>query len=201
MKQLKLDKVVEIKFSVKHPIGDYEAIPCRANIKPLNDGSLQVVDLYYTDPRHPGAEISYHSHTSLKITLADEDNDATDDIVDDAEEADEEYSDGPTPEDVDDMVVDANVESYVHNHILDILIENGLCERNVVLQLLSEYWHKNPHLRLAQIVSNAWTAHPKYRRNPEPDIQDIYYLSDDLFLEGVALLAKDEPKDQGSTQG
>jgi len=70
-----------------------------------------------------------------------------------------------------------------------------------LLSKLEEYWQARPYLRLAQIISNAWRTHPDYRKNPEPDIQDVFYFTDAKFLEGLELLTKDEPKDQGSTQG
>ena len=68
------------------------------------------------------------------------------------------------------------------------------------LEKLREYWIKYPYLRLAQIVSNAWHKHPDYRRNPEPDIQDVFYFTDEKFLESLKLL-ENESKDQGSSQG
>lgn len=64
-----------------------------------------------------------------------------------------------------------------------------------MLEKLASYWARHPYLRLAQIVSNAWRAHPDYKRNPEPDIQDIFYLTDEKFLEGLAILEKNESKD------
>lgn len=66
---------------------------------------------------------------------------------------------------------------------------------------LAAYWEEHPYLRLCQIVSNAWQSHPDYKRNPEPDIQDIFYFSDNKFLEGLEILKRaDESKDQGPTQ-
>jgi hypothetical protein len=63
---------------------------------------------------------------------------------------------------------------------------------------LGEYWMKRPYLRLGQIVSNAWQIHPDYKRNPEPDIQDIFYLSDKKLVEGLELLRANESKDSRS---
>lgn len=70
----------------------------------------------------------------------------------------------------------------------------------IALTKLEEYWSKRPYLRLAQIVSNAWQIHPDYRRNPEPDISDIFYLTNEKFVEGLKLLEENESKDQGPTQ-
>lgn len=50
------------------------------------------------------------------------------------------------------------------------------------------YWEIYPELRLGQIVSNAFRVHPSYKRNPEPEIQDIFYMSNTHFLEGLELL-------------
>lgn len=59
-----------------------------------------------------------------------------------------------------------------------------------MLEKLKSYWTSHPYLRLGQIVSNAWRIHPDYRKNPEPDIQDVFYLSDAKFIEGLKLLEK-----------
>jgi hypothetical protein len=69
-----------------------------------------------------------------------------------------------------------------------------------VIHNLTDYWEKHPYLRLCQIVTNAWHIHPDYKRNPEPDIQDIFYFTDSKFLDGLRLLDEDEPKYQGPTQ-
>lgn len=192
MKNLKVNELTEIKFQAKHPFDDGSMIICRANVKTLEDGRLEVVDMYYVDPRHPDKEVAYHSKDAVKKPTIDGDS-----VTSDTDNKDG----APTPEEVKDMAVDAYVHSHMHNHIIEILIDNNVCERHVVLSLLGAYWDKYPQLRLAQIVSNAWHIHPDYKKNPEPDIQDIFYLSDDKFLEGLELLTKDESKDQGSTQG
>jgi uncharacterized protein YihD (DUF1040 family) len=57
-----------------------------------------------------------------------------------------------------------------------------------ILDSLEIYWRKNPELRLAQIVSNAWHIHPSYKRDPEPDIQDVFYFTDNNFLQSLELL-------------
>jgi hypothetical protein len=69
-----------------------------------------------------------------------------------------------------------------------------------VLQTLKEYWMAHPYLRLAQIVSNAWRVHPDYKRNPEPDINDVFYLEDSKFLEGLKLLQENESEDKRTTE-
>jgi hypothetical protein len=83
-------------------------------------------------------------------------------------------------------------------------VENKKLEREIyiakLLDRLSEYWYKRPELRLAQIVSNAWHIHSDYRRNPEPDIQDVFYFTDAKFLEGLAALEKNESKSPRSSQ-
>ena len=63
---------------------------------------------------------------------------------------------------------------------------------SATLDALSRYWRARPHLRLCQIVSNAWHTLPEYKKNPEPEINDIYYLSDARFLEGLNCLEKEE---------
>ena len=69
-----------------------------------------------------------------------------------------------------------------------------------VLHKLAVYWEKRPELRLCQIVSNAWQIHPDYKRNPEPEINDIFYFTDSKFLSGLELLSDNESKDKGPTQ-
>ena len=68
------------------------------------------------------------------------------------------------------------------------------------LEELRKYWRSRPYLRLAQIVSNAWQMHPDYKRDPEPDIKDIYYFTDSKFLEGLQLLIDNEPKSTDSSK-
>ena len=70
-----------------------------------------------------------------------------------------------------------------------------------LIHTLASYWDEHPYLRLCQIMSNAWQAHPDYRRNPEPEIQDIFYFTDSKLLEGLEILrSSDESKDQGPTE-
>jgi hypothetical protein len=78
--------------------------------------------------------------------------------------------------------------------------ENDSKSSLIALTKLEEYWSKRPYLRLAQIVSNAWQIHPDYRRNPEPEISDIFYLTNEKFVEGLKLLEENESKDKGTTQ-
>lgn len=68
------------------------------------------------------------------------------------------------------------------------------------LLALDRYWYKHPQLRLAQIVSNAWTMLPEYRKNPEPEIQDIFYMTDSRFLEGLKMLEENERASQKPAQ-
>jgi hypothetical protein len=56
------------------------------------------------------------------------------------------------------------------------------------LEILQEYWLQRPYLRLGQIVSNAWRVLPEYSRNPEPEINDIYYLPDNRITDGLSQL-------------
>jgi len=65
---------------------------------------------------------------------------------------------------------------------------------------LREYWVERPYLRLGQILSNAWRVHPDYKRNPEPEINDIYYLTDGKFREGLLELIEDESKSSRSAK-
>lgn len=74
-------------------------------------------------------------------------------------------------------------------------------KQEAAAQALLDYWSVRPHLRLGQIVSNAFRMHPNYKRNPEPEIQDIFYMSDKHFLEGLELLKENESKDQRSSEG
>lgn len=73
--------------------------------------------------------------------------------------------------------------------------------QETVVETLQAYWSDRPHLRLGQIVSNAFRVHPSYKKNPEPEIQDIFYMSDKHFLEGLELLKENESKDQRSSEG
>lgn len=73
--------------------------------------------------------------------------------------------------------------------------------RDWTLYKLEEYWRNRPYLRLGQIISNAWQVHPDYKRNPEPEISDIFYFTNQKFIEGLRLLEENESKDQGSAQG
>ena len=70
-----------------------------------------------------------------------------------------------------------------------------------VLANLRDYWVERPYLRLAQIVSNAWQIHPDYKRNPEPEINDVFYFTNNKFIEGLELLKENESKDQRSSEG
>jgi hypothetical protein len=69
-----------------------------------------------------------------------------------------------------------------------------------LLDTLGEYWYARPHLRLAQIVSNAWQMHTDYKKNPEPDIQDVFYFTDSKLFEGIELLRQNESKGSRPTQ-
>jgi hypothetical protein len=60
------------------------------------------------------------------------------------------------------------------------------------LAALTAYWMQRPHLRLAQLVSNAWHTLPEYTQNPEPEISDIFYLPDDRLLVGLLKLEENE---------
>jgi hypothetical protein len=57
-----------------------------------------------------------------------------------------------------------------------------------LLQQLLHYWENNPHLRLGQIVVNAWRVLPQYQKNPEPEISDLFYIENDKLLEGLKQL-------------
>jgi hypothetical protein len=70
-----------------------------------------------------------------------------------------------------------------------------------VLAKLRDYWIERPYLRLAQIVSNAWQIHPDYKRNPEPEINDVFYFTNNKLIEGLELLKENESKDQRSSEG
>ena len=69
-----------------------------------------------------------------------------------------------------------------------------------MLERLRDYWYDRPYLRLSQIVSNAWYIHPDYEKNPEPEIQDVFYLTDEKFLEGLELLVKNESERPRTTE-
>ena len=69
-----------------------------------------------------------------------------------------------------------------------------------VLFALDRYWYRHPYLRLGQIVSNAWQVLPEYKRDPEPEIQDIFYMPDDRFLAGLQKLEENERNSKNPTQ-
>ena len=68
------------------------------------------------------------------------------------------------------------------------------------LTALQEYWQARPHLRLGQIVVNAWRMHTDYKRNPEPEVSDIFYLTDAKFREGLLNLIGNESKGTSVTE-
>ena len=70
----------------------------------------------------------------------------------------------------------------------------------VLLYKFMRYWEERPHLRFCQIVSNAFRIHPYYKRNPEPDINDVYYMDDVKLLEGLELLEKNESESSRTTK-
>ena len=61
-------------------------------------------------------------------------------------------------------------------------------KQSLLPKALIDYWEKNPHLRLGQIVVNAWRVTPAYKNNPEPEISDMFYISDTALLEGIEKL-------------
>lgn len=69
-------------------------------------------------------------------------------------------------------------------------------------QKLSEYWQAHPHLRLGQIVVNAWRATLAYKNNPEPEISDLFYIEDAQLLQGLEKLEElnRESSRKGPTQ-
>ena len=79
-------------------------------------------------------------------------------------------------------------------------LERDLENIDRTMAALHRYWLDRPHLRLGQIVSNAWRVHPDYKRNPEPEINDIYYLTDGKFREGLLELIENESKGSGPAQ-
>lgn len=89
------------------------------------------------------------------------------------------------------------VVDIVDGILTELFKDHGITFKNTdhisgTLDALSRYWRARPHLRLCQIVSNAWHTLPEYKRNPEPEINDIYYLPDNRFVEGLDNLQKQE---------
>ena len=68
-----------------------------------------------------------------------------------------------------------------------------------LLYTLMRYWEKNPYLRFCQIASNAFRIHPNYKRNLEPDINDIYYMSDKDFVYALGLLEESSKSKRSDT--
>jgi hypothetical protein len=81
----------------------------------------------------------------------------------------------------------------------DTKLLDRVIEIHHTMNVLSTYWVNNPHLRLGQILSNAWRIHPNYKNNPEPEINDIFYLADAKFLEGLKIL--EELKNTNESKG
>lgn len=50
---------------------------------------------------------------------------------------------------------------------------------------LEKYWKDRPYLRLGQIVVNAFRTLSEYKKNPEPEISDIFYIPDSKLIEGL----------------
>lgn len=75
-------------------------------------------------------------------------------------------------------------------------------KKELLLQKLIHYWDEHPHLRLGQIVVNAWRTLPQYKQNPEPEISDLFYIDDDKLLTGIENLEElsCESKNKRDTQ-
>lgn len=58
------------------------------------------------------------------------------------------------------------------------------------LDVLGKYWREHPFLRLGQIISNAWTLCDAFKRSPEPEIFDLFYVENAQLLEAIAQLEK-----------
>lgn len=78
----------------------------------------------------------------------------------------------------------------------DTKLLDRVIEIHHTMNVLSTYWVNNPHLRLGQILSNAWRVHPDYKSNPEPEINDIFYLTDSKLLEGIKILEELQNKNE-----
>ena len=78
--------------------------------------------------------------------------------------------------------------------------EKDLVRVKHTLEGLNTYWLQRPYLRLGQIVSNSWHSLPEYKQNPEPEIQDVFYMSDEKFLTGLQKLEDNERKSKESSQ-
>jgi hypothetical protein len=57
------------------------------------------------------------------------------------------------------------------------------------LKALEEYWRERPYLRLGQLVYN---AHRKQSRAES----DVFYMSNETFMQGLRALAEDDKKDE-----
>jgi hypothetical protein len=70
------------------------------------------------------------------------------------------------------------------------------------LALLESYWLERPHLRLGQIIVNAFRCTSNYRRNPEPEFSDLFYVPDSVLLAELETLANlsNEPQSTNPTQ-
>jgi hypothetical protein len=71
------------------------------------------------------------------------------------------------------------------------------------LKILEDYWIQHPYLRLGQIIVNAFSRTESYKRNPEPDLDDLFYVSDELLLAVIshAIDLKNESKSSSTTEG
>ena len=87
---------------------------------------------------------------------------------------------------------------------LEAWAERRQAEREVkeALALLESYWLERPHLRLGQIIVNAFRCTPNYIRNPEPEFSDLFYVPDSVLLSELATLANlsNESKSTKPTQ-
>jgi hypothetical protein len=78
--------------------------------------------------------------------------------------------------------------------------EENIKKVEQTIAALREYWIARPYLRLGQIVSNAWRISPEYKRNPEPEINDVFYFTDRKFQESLLALIENESKGSRPTQ-
>jgi hypothetical protein len=120
MKPLEINERTPITFSVPHPIKQEKDIPCNGIIRKLENDVIEVLQLFYTDPRRPDEVCEYYSPserptTPIYLQIPDEEPKTTT----------EEVGFNMSSEEVDDALVEQEVHSHIQTNILQIIKDNG----------------------------------------------------------------------------
>lgn len=120
MKPLEINERTPITFSVPHPVKQEKDIPCNGIIQKLENGVIEVLQLFYTDPRHPDEVCEYYSPserptTPIYLQISD----------DDLKRSTEEVGFNMTYAEIEDALAEQEVHAYIQTNILQIIKDNG----------------------------------------------------------------------------